>query len=94
MASISTSNEPFAEGHPFLHGPEEPVTNKRAKGPLEISLQNEARDITKEDIARCIYENGLSFNVFCLLYWQKMVRSINEAPKGFKGVGYVKVLNT
>ncbi|XP_057865649.2 uncharacterized protein LOC131073259 isoform X2 [Cryptomeria japonica] len=91
-ASMSlTSNEQSVEGHPFLNLLEQPVTNKRAKGPLEMSFQNEAGDIAEEDIGRCIYANGLAFNVVCSPYWQKMVRSINEAPRGFKGPGYEKV---
>lgn len=90
----STSNEQSIEGHPFLHLPQEPVTNMRAKGPLEMSFQNEARDIAEQDIARCIYANGLAFNVVCSPYWQNMVRSINEAPRGFEGLGYEKVHTT
>ena len=62
-----------------------PSSNKRSKGPLEVSFQNEAREIADQDIARCVYANGLAFNVVRSPYWQKMVKSINEAPKGYKG---------
>ncbi|XP_059073578.1 uncharacterized protein LOC131874296 [Cryptomeria japonica] len=50
--------------------------------------------MAEQDIARYIYANGLAFNVVRSPYWQKMVRSINEAPRGFKGLGYEKVCTT
>ncbi|XP_059066506.1 uncharacterized protein LOC131857797 [Cryptomeria japonica] len=92
MASIS--NEQPIEGHPFLRVPQELVTNKRANGPLEMSFHNEARDIAEQDIARGMYANGLVFNVVCSPYWQKMVRPINESPRGFKGLVYEEVCTT
>ena len=62
--------------------------------PLGSPFQNEARDTADHPIARCIYANGLSFNVVCSPYWQYMVRAVNEAPKGFKSPGYEKIRTT
>ena len=55
-----------------------------------MAFHNDRKDIVKKDIARCIYANGRAFNILHSLHWQKMLRSINEAPKGFKGPGYEK----
>lgn len=57
---------PPTKSHPFMNIPQEqtvPSSNKRSKGPLEVSFQNEAREIADQDIARCVYANGLAFNV-------------------------------
>jgi hypothetical protein len=94
MSSTSTPTDPPIEGHPFLRPPQALVTKKRAMGPLETSFQNEARDIADQAIARCVYANGLSFNVVRSPYWQEMVRVVNEAPRGFKGPGYEKIRTT
>lgn len=64
-ASISTFSEQPTKGYPFLSDPQELVTNKRTKGPLEMSLHNDARHISRQDIARCINTNGMAFNVVC-----------------------------
>lgn len=83
------------ENHPFLPTqsklPSNPTTSKKAKGPLEAAFQNEGREIADRNVGRCIYANGLSFNLVRSPYWKEMVRSINEAPKGYKSPGYEKV---
>ena len=94
MSSTSVTNEPPAEGHPFLHSPQQQLVSKKTTGPLEASFNNDARDIADQAIARCVYANGLSFNVVRSPYWQYMVRAVNEAPKGFKGPGYEKIRTT
>lgn len=58
MSSTTIPTEPPVEGHPFLR-PQQQIVSKRAVGRLESSFQNEA----DQAIARCIYANGLSFNV-------------------------------
>ena len=100
-ASSSHSHTPIAapdivvESHPFMRRNEDDSGNpKRARGPLEMAFNNDARDIADEAIARCLYANGLSFNVVRSPYWQDMVRKINEAPKGYTGPGYEKVRTT
>ena len=59
-----------------------------------MAFNNDYRDIVDEAIARCLYANGLSFNVVISPYWQDMIRRINEAPKGYTGPGYEKVRTT
>ncbi|XP_059077784.1 uncharacterized protein LOC131876424 [Cryptomeria japonica] len=86
------------EDHPFFatNEPqsEPPLTRKRTKGPLETAFQNESRDNADQDIVRCIYANGLSFNVVRSPYWKQMIKSVNEAPRGYKGPSYEKVHGT
>jgi hypothetical protein len=67
---------------------------RRNLGPLEKSFNLQSREDTDQSIARCLYANGISFNVVRSPYWQEMVRSINEAPKGYKSPGYEKVRTT
>ncbi|KAH9291975.1 hypothetical protein KI387_042840, partial [Taxus chinensis] len=66
----------------------------KTKGPLEKAFQNEYREIADECIARCVYANGLSFNVVRSPYWHEMVKAINEAPKGYKAPGFEKIRTT
>jgi hypothetical protein len=71
------------------------VTNKRPTlGPLEATFINQGREVADEHIARCIYANGLAFNLVHSPYWRKMIKTINEAPKGYKSPGYEKVRTT
>lgn len=81
MPPPSSSNI-VVENHPFFptqsEFPSNPTTNKKAKGPLEASFQNESRLIFDQSIGRCVYANGLSFNVVRSPYWKEMVRRINE----------------
>ena len=94
MSSTSVTNEPAVEGHPFLRSPQQQIVSKKAMGPLEASFQNEARDIADKAIKRCVYANGLSFNVVRSPYWQYMVRAVNEGANGFKGPDYEKIHTT
>ena len=59
-----------------------------------MSFNNEARGVSEEVIGRCIYANGLPFNLVRSPYWVGMIKAVNEAPKGFKGPGYEKVHTT
>eukprot|EP00253_Pinus_taeda_P021029 PITA_21029 len=71
------------------------TTNKRPTlGPLEAAFNNQSRDIADEHVTRCIYANGLAFNLVCSPYWQQIIKAINEAPKGYKNPGYEKVRTT
>eukprot|EP00253_Pinus_taeda_P004499 PITA_04499 len=71
------------------------TTNKRPTlGPLEAAFNNQGREIADEHVARCIYANGLAFNLVRSPYWQQMIKAINEALKGYKSPGYGKVRTT
>jgi hypothetical protein len=71
------------------------TTNKRPTlGPLESSFNNQGREVVDEHVARCIYANGLPFNLVRSPYWQQMIKVVNEAPKGYKSPGYEKVRTT
>jgi hypothetical protein len=71
------------------------VTNKRPSlGPLEAAFNNQGREVADEHVARCIYANGLAFNLVRSPYWQQMIKAVNEAPKGYKSPGYEKVRTT
>eukprot|EP00253_Pinus_taeda_P025286 PITA_25286 len=71
------------------------TSNKRATlGPLEACFNNQGRDIADEHVARCIYANGLAFNLVRSPYWQQMIKAVNEVPKGYKSPGYEKVRTT
>jgi hypothetical protein len=77
--------------------PSRPVvtTNKRPTlGPLEATFNNQGKEVVDEYVAHCIYANGLTFNLVCSLYWQQMIKAVNEAPKGYKSPGYEKVCTT
>ncbi|KAH9314484.1 hypothetical protein KI387_023111 [Taxus chinensis] len=97
----SPSGSPIvAMPHPFVApiSTDEDVSlarkKSKTKGPLEKAFQNETRAIADEHIARCVYANGLSFNVVRSPYWHEMVKAINEAPKGYKSPGYEKIRTT
>lgn len=59
-----------------------------------MAFQNKSQEIANQHIVRCLYTNGLAFNVVHSPYWQQMVKAINEAPKGYKGLSFEKVCNT
>ena len=63
-------------------------------GPLEKCFNNDARGIADEAIGRCIYANGLPFNLVRSPYWTAMIKAINESQKGYKPPGYEKVCTT
>lgn len=89
-----------ASKHPLLPMPstkdedEEPQITTRKRGQLERAFKMEAREIAEEKIARCLYANGLSFNLVRSPYWRDMVSAINSAPPSFTSPGYEKVLTT
>eukprot|EP00253_Pinus_taeda_P014475 PITA_14475 len=71
------------------------VGSKRSSlGPLEKSFNNDAREIADAAVAQCIYANGLSFNLVRSPYWAKMVKCLNEAPRGYKSPGYENIRTT
>ncbi|XP_057831543.1 uncharacterized protein LOC131042228 [Cryptomeria japonica] len=93
--SYSDFPDIVVESHPFLDPiSEEPVIVKRSKGPLERAFKNDAREIADQSVGRCLYANGLSFNVVRSPYWQDMLKKVNEAPQGYIGPGYEKVRST
>ncbi|XP_057858497.2 uncharacterized protein LOC131067485 [Cryptomeria japonica] len=96
--SPSQSNFPdiMVQSHPFLGiiDEEEPVIVKKSRGPLERAFKNDAREIADQSVGRCLYANGLSFNVVQSPYWQDMLRKVNEATQGYTGPGYEKVCST
>ena len=63
-------------------------------GPLEKSFNNDAREIANAAIGQCIYANDLPFNLEQSPYWEKMIKTVNKAPKEFKSPGYEKVCTT
>eukprot|EP00253_Pinus_taeda_P002226 PITA_02226 len=71
------------------------VGSKRSNlGPLEKSFNNDAREIADAAVAEWIYANGLPFNLVRSPYWAKMVKCLNEAPRGYKSPGYEKIRTT
>ena len=69
--------------------------NKRPSlGPLEAAFNNQGREVADQYVARCIYANGLAFNLVRSPYWQQMIKAVNEAPKGYKSPGYEKLCTT
>jgi hypothetical protein len=71
------------------------TTNKRPTlGPLEATFNNQGREIADEHVTRCLYANGLAFNLVRSPCWQQMIKMINEVPKGYKSPGYEKVRTT
>ena len=63
-------------------------------GPLEKSFNNDARGTTDEAIGRCIFANGLPFNLVRSPYWVGMIKAVNDAPKGYIALGYEKIRTT
>jgi hypothetical protein len=71
------------------------TTNKRPTlGPLDSSFNNQGREVADEHVARCVYANGLPFNLVRSSYWKQMIKVVNEAPKWYKSPGYEKVCTT
>ena len=62
-------------------------------GPLEKSF-NDAQSTVDAAIGRCIYANGLPFNLVRSPYWVEMIREVNKAPIGYVGTGYEKIRTT
>ena len=63
--------------------------------PVKGILNNMFKISNKEDvdqrIARCLYGNGIPFNVVRSPLWADMVYAINNAPKGYTSPNYEKV---
>ena len=88
------------EDHPFYTTSvapnsqnETPIRHKR-KGPLENAFQNQSREIADIDAARCLFANGLSFNLVRSPYFKQMLRSANKAPAGYSGPSFERVRTT
>ena len=72
-----------------------PSSSKQSNlGPLEKSFNNDARSLADEAIGRCIYANGLPFNLVRSPYWLWMIKAVNDAPKGYIAPGYEKIRTT
>ena len=67
-------------------------THKR--GPLHTAFKMGARDHVDEAIARCLYANGLPFNLVRSPYWKEMMAAIKESPADYTSLGYEKVCTT
>lgn len=85
--------------HPFLPTPsmdEEEIGTppSRKTGPLEKAFQNEMIEVADIKVGRCLFTNGVPFNLVRSPYWRKMVQAINEVPRGYRGPGYGKLRTT
>ncbi|CAL5355714.1 unnamed protein product [Camellia sinensis] len=61
------------------------------KSSVDKMFQIASREEVDQKIARCIYGNGIAFNVVRSPLWADMVSSILNAPKGYKSPNYEKV---
>ncbi|KAI8561094.1 hypothetical protein RHMOL_Rhmol04G0310100 [Rhododendron molle] len=70
----------------------------KSPSPVKFILDEMFNISSKEDvdqrIARCLYGNGVPFNVVRSPLWADMVAAINSAPKGYKSPNYEKVRTT
>jgi hypothetical protein len=73
---------------------EQPQISTRKRGPLDKAFQHELRDIADQKIGRCLFANGIPFNLVRSPYWREMVQAINNAPSGYQSPGYEKVRTT
>jgi hypothetical protein len=55
-------------------------------------FNNQKKEETESRVARAIFACGIPFNVVQSPYWKDMVKAINEAPRGFKGPKYEKLI--
>jgi hypothetical protein len=98
--SLGVSNEPRIV-HEAMKRRVLEVENKISKGPrgqgattnsrLMKMFNNQKREETESRVARVIFACGIPFNVVQSPYWKDMVKAINEAPQGFKGLNYEKL---
>ncbi|KAL7177692.1 hypothetical protein ACSBR2_030955 [Camellia fascicularis] len=62
---------------------------------VKVSIDNmfhiRNREEVDQTIARCLYCNGIAFNVVMSPWWADMATAINNAPKGYKSPNYEKV---
>ena len=61
------------------------------KGVIEDMFHIGHREDVDQKIARCIYGNGIAFNVVRSPLWADMITAINNAPKGYKSPNYEKM---
>ncbi|KAF7112909.1 hypothetical protein RHSIM_RhsimUnG0179600 [Rhododendron simsii] len=64
------------------------------KGILDDMFKISTKEDVDQRIARCLYGNGIPFNVVRSPLWADMVAAINNAPKGYKSPNYEKVRTT
>jgi hypothetical protein len=57
---------------------------------LSEFLDQGCRDEVDAKVYRFLYACGIPFNVLRSPYWHEMVQAINDAPKGYRSLGYVK----
>ncbi|KAF7112916.1 hypothetical protein RHSIM_RhsimUnG0179400 [Rhododendron simsii] len=60
------------------------------KGILDDMFKISTKEDVDQRIARCLYGNGIPFNVVRSPLWADMVAAINNAPKGYKSPNYEK----
>ena len=85
--------------HPFLPTPsvdedEIETLPSRKRGPIDTAFDNDKREIADIKIEHCLITNGVSFNLVRSPYWREMVQVINEAPHGYRALGYEKLRTT
>ncbi|XP_057469642.1 uncharacterized protein LOC130758708 [Actinidia eriantha] len=64
------------------------------KGILNKMFKISNKEDVDQRIARCLYGNGIPFNVVRSPLWADMVYAINNAPKGYTSPNYEKVRTT
>jgi hypothetical protein len=99
--SLGVSNEPRIV-HEARKRRALEVENEISKGPggrgaatdsrLMKMFNNQKRKETESRVARAIFACDIPFNVVRSPYWKDMVKAINEAPQGFKGPNYEKLI--
>ncbi|XP_059069104.1 uncharacterized protein LOC131859411 [Cryptomeria japonica] len=89
-----------ASSHPFMQNPpvdaveNQNVVASRKRGPLDFAFKNELREIADSKIARCLYGNGLPFNLVRSPYFRDMVHTLCNTPSDYVCPGYEKVRTT
>ncbi|KAL7191461.1 hypothetical protein ACSBR2_023524 [Camellia fascicularis] len=71
--------------------PSQTTGKSLVKASVDKMFQTASREEVDKKIARCIYGNGIAFNVVRSPLWADMVSSILNAPKGYKSPNYEKV---
>ena len=62
----------------------------KRKRPVDDDAVEVVREVAKDADAA----NGIPFNIFCSLFFTKMVKAINNAPKGYKAPSSEKARTT
>lgn len=98
---IQLPNKPIiSTKHPFLQVPvlrvedEEVEITARKRGPLDMTFKIEARGLSDQAIAGCLYASCLPFNLVRSPYWKDMVETINKAPTDYTSPRCEKVRTT